>query len=78
MKTKIVAAVAALAFCATVMATSQAQAHHFNGGWAPFGAGIVAGAIIGATVADGPYYSCHWVRQYDQWGNYAGRAKVCN
>ena len=77
MKTKIVAAVAALALGTTLMA-GQAQAHHFHGGWAPFGAGIVAGAIIGATVADGPYYGCHWVRQYDQWGNYVGRAKVCN
>jgi hypothetical protein len=78
MKSKIVAAVAALAFGAIV--TSQAQAHpHFHGGgWVPFGAGIVAGAIVGAAVADGPYYSCHWVRQYDQWGNYLGRAKVCN
>ena len=77
MKTKIVAAVAALAFAA--VATSQAQAHpHFHGGWAPFGAGIVAGAIIGSAVADSGYYSCHWVRQYDQWGNYLGRAKVCN
>jgi len=79
MKTRIVAAVAALALGTTVLATSQAQAHHFHGfGWAPFGAGIVAGTIIGATVADGPYYSCHRVRQYDQWGNYLGRAKVCN
>ena len=79
MKTKIAAAVAALALGTTVMA-SQAQAHpHFHGGWAPFGAGIVAGAIIGSAVADGGYYyNCHWVRQYDQWGNYVGRAKVCN
>jgi|HubBroStandDraft_1064217.scaffolds.fasta_scaffold129223_1 hypothetical protein len=78
MKTRIVAAVAALALGTTVMA-SQAQAHHFHGGgWAPFGAGIVAGAIIGATVADGPYYSCHWVRQYDQWGHYVGSTKVCS
>ena len=74
MKTKIVAAVAALALGATVVATSQAQAHpHFHGpGFFPF----VAGAIVGAAVADS--YSCHWVRQYDQWGNYLGRAKVCN
>ncbi len=78
MKTKVVAAVAALAIGATVMASGQAQAHHFHGGWGPFGFGFATGAIIGATIADGPYYSCHWVRQYDQWGNYIGRAKVCN
>jgi hypothetical protein len=79
MKIGIVAAVAALAFGATVMVPGQAQANHFHGGWGPVGAGFAVGAIIGATIADGPYYpNCHWVRQYDQWGNYVGNAKVCN
>jgi hypothetical protein len=78
MKSRIVAAVAALTLGATVLATSQAQAHHFHGGWGPVGFGFAAGALLGATVAGGPYYvTCHWVRQYDQWGNYIGRAKVC-
>ncbi len=79
MKMKIAAAVAAITIGATALATTQAQAHHPHGGWGPVGFGFAAGTIIGAAIAsDGPYYNCHWVRQYDQWGNYVGRAKVCN
>jgi hypothetical protein len=78
MKTKIAAAVAALTIGVTALATTQAQAHHPHGGWGPVGFGFAAGAIIGTAIAESNYYSCHWVRQYDQWGNYVGRAKVCN
>jgi hypothetical protein len=77
MKTKIAAALlAALTLGTTVVAGSgQAQAHGW-GGWGWGGAGFAAGALVGAAVAtSGP---CHWVRQYDRYGNYVGTAKVCN
>jgi hypothetical protein len=79
MKTKIAAAlVAAVTLGAvSVAGTSQAQAHHFNGGWGWGGLGL--GLAIGAAAASDYVYvpRCHFVRQFDQFGNYVGTAKVC-
>jgi hypothetical protein len=79
MKTKIAAAlVAAVTLGATVVAgTSQAQAHHSHGwGWGGVGLGLALGAAAASTyVYDAP---CRWVRQFDRFGNYVGRVKVCN
>ncbi|HEY2135980.1 MAG TPA: hypothetical protein VGH49_08835 [Xanthobacteraceae bacterium] len=81
MKSKIATAlIATLALGATVVAgSSQAQAHHFHGwGWGGVGLGLATGALIGAAVADDYYVPrCHFVRQFDRFGNYVGTAKVC-
>jgi hypothetical protein len=80
MKTKIAAAlVAAVTLGATVVAgSSQAQAHHFHGGWGWGGVGL--GLALGAAAASTYVYDsdCRWVRQFDRFGNYVGRVKVCN
>jgi hypothetical protein len=79
MKTRIAAAlVAAVTLGAvSVAGTTQAQAHHFHGGWGwgGFGLGLALGAAA-ATTYVAP--SCYWTPQYDRFGNYLGRAKVCN
>jgi hypothetical protein len=78
MKTKIVAAVAALTLGVSALATSPAQAHHRHR-WGPAGFGFAAAAIIGAAIAsDGYYYGCHWEPRYDRWGNYIRSVKVCD
>ena len=52
-------------------------------GWG-IGAGIIGAAVVGSAIAanDGYYYNgyrrCGWVRQFDAYGNYMGRARVCN
>jgi hypothetical protein len=81
-KTKFAAALSALAIAATLAMPSQAQAH--GRGWAIgagiLGAGIIAGSIAAANAntiyVDGGY-RCRWVRQFDAWGNYLGKTKVC-
>jgi hypothetical protein len=72
-----------------VAATGSAEAkmwHHHHGGWGWGGPALAAG-IIGAGIASSAYASnyyyvngprCRWVRQFDNWGNYVGKAKVCN
>jgi hypothetical protein len=88
-KTKIAAvALAALTLGTTVLATSgEAQARHRGWGWGGVGLGIAAGAMIGAGIASRSYYEpsyvyvdgprCRWIRQFDDFGNYVGKAKVC-
>jgi len=80
MKTRIAAAlVAALTLGATMVAgSSQAQAHHWHGGWGWSGVGL--GLALGSAAASTYVYDapCRWVRQFDRFGNYVGRAKVCN
>lgn len=81
-KTKIAAAVTALTLAALTIPTSSAQA---RGGWG-IGAGIVGGVIVGAAIANAAaapvyydgYRRCHLVRQFDAYGNYMGRVRVCN
>lgn len=88
--TKIAAvALAAVTLGTAVLAgASGAEAkpfgHHWGGwGWGGVGLGIATGAYL----ASRPYYDrdvvyvdaprCRWIRQFDDWGNYVGRAKVC-
>jgi hypothetical protein len=86
MKTKIAAlAVAALTLTGTLASsTNQAQAQGRLG--LGIGLGIAAG-LIGAAAAShvyaGPGYyvtanpRCRFVRQYDAYGYYLGRVRVC-
>ena len=82
-KSKIAAAVTALTLAAALtIPSSSAQA---RGGWG-IGAGIVGGLIVGAAVANAAaapvyydgYRRCHLVRQFDAYGNYMGRVRVCD
>jgi len=80
---------AALALTALVAAgalTASTQAHAKGPGPA-FGvaAGLIGAAAIGSTIAaGGPYYSdvgyrhCVWVPQYNYYGAYIGRVRVCD
>ena len=88
-KTKIAAvALAAVTLGTTVLAgAGEAQARHWGGGWGWGGAGFAAGALIGAGIASRAYEPnyvyvdaprCRWVRQFDDFGRYIGKAKVCN
>jgi hypothetical protein len=85
--TKIAAvSVAALTMGAVLSTGSEAQARPWGLG---LGIGLAAGAVVGAAAASSyPYYGgpayvvtpgyrpCHWVRQFDAYGNYVGRACV--
>jgi hypothetical protein len=79
MKTKIAAALVAALTIGTVAvsSTSQAQAHHWHGGGWGWG-GVGLGLALGAAAATTYYSNCYLVRQYDQFGRYVGRARVCN
>ncbi len=84
-KTKIAAvALAALTLTGGMAATSQpAQARGLGLGLG-IAAGVIGAAAVGAAVANGGYYydagyrRCGWVRQYDAYGNYIGRARTCS
>lgn len=43
-----------------------------------FGPGLLGAAVIGSAIAASQNYGCGWVRQYDAYGNFAGRVRVCN
>jgi hypothetical protein len=75
------AALALLTVTAGAVASSRdAQAGHRTGH--AIGLGIATGLLVGAAIASahaGPrYYRCGWVRQYDAWGRYIGKARVCH
>jgi len=86
-KTKLAAVALAALTVGTVFAgTADAKpwGHHWGGwGWGGVGLGIATGAYL----ASRPYYDdrvvyvdaprCRWVRQFDDGGNYVGKAKVC-
>ena len=89
-KTKIAAlALATVTIAGGLAATTQTAdagwKHHH--GWHGAGIGFAAGALIGAAAAGsyaagpayayGPGYSCRFVRQYNQFGYYIGKTKVC-
>jgi hypothetical protein len=85
--TKIAAVSLAALTMGAVLTAGQAQARGWGVG---LGVGLGVGALVGAAAASsyGPYYGgpayvvapgyrpCHWVRQFDAYGNYAGRACV--
>lgn len=86
-KTKIAAVALVTLTVAGGLAASSTQA---EAKWKGVGVGIAAGAIIGAGLAGaayasgpayygygGGYYNCRWVRQYNQFGYYIGKTKVC-
>lgn len=89
-KTKIAAlAIASLTVVGGLAASStQAEAK-----WKGAGIGFAAGALVGAGLAGayggygygyGPSYvtyaprHCRWVAQYNSWGHYIGRTRVCS
>ena len=85
-KTKIAAfALVALTAVGTIASsTRQAEA---KGPGVGFGiaAGLAGAAIVGSAIAANDAYGygygyrrCGMVRQYDAWGNYVGRTRVCN
>jgi hypothetical protein len=71
-----VAALAGATVASTMIATTdQANAQRR---WGPaIGLGIAAGIVTGAVIANS-YAQCGWVNQFDRWGNYIGRVRVCN
>ena len=86
--TKKIAAVSlAVLTMGAVFSANQAQARGWGVG---LGIGLGVGALVGAAAASsyGPYYggpayvvtpgyrTCHWVRQFDAYGNYIGKACV--
>ena len=85
-----VTAAAAALLAASVIAPQQAQARHGVNG-AIIG-GLAAGALIGAAVANGPYYAygpgpyyaygpgCYWTRErvWTNWGWRWHRVRVCD
>ena len=81
-KTKIAAlALATLAVTGGIASsTTAAQASPKWIGPAIFGAAVVGTAIVASN--HGPYYDgyrrCGWVRQFDAYGYYIGRVRVCN
>ena len=81
-KSKFAVALAALTLAATVaLPTSEAQA---KPKWGPVGVGLLGAAVVGGAIAastapiyaDG-YRDCFWRAQYDVFGNYMGRVRVC-
>ena len=83
-KTRI-AAFALVALTATGTIASSTQQAQAKGPGVGFGiaAGLAGAAIVGSAIATNEAYGygyrrCGWVRQYDAWGNYAGRVRACN
>jgi hypothetical protein len=78
--TKIAAvSMAALTMGAVMTSGSEAQARGWGLG---LGIGLATAAVVGAAVAASPYYGpayvapCHWVANYDAYGNYLGRTCI--
>ena len=81
--TKKIAAVSfAVLTMGAVFSASQTQARGWGVG---LGIGLGVGALVGAAAAStyGPAYvltpgyrTCHWVRQFDAYGNYIGKTCV--
>jgi hypothetical protein len=74
-KTLAIAALATVTVTSGLVAsTTNADAQFRRWGPAVIAGGIVAGAIIANSA---PVERCGWVRTYDRWGNYTGRAWAC-
>ena len=76
-KSLLVAALAGLTFVSSMIAaTGQADARGWR--WGPaIGLGIAGGIVAGAVIANSGPERCGWLRQYDRYGNYMGRAWAC-
>jgi hypothetical protein len=82
---------AAVAFAAITLGASmvagtgaaEAKKWHPHYGWggAAFAAGLIGAGIASQAYASDYYYAggrrCRWVRQFDQFGYYVGRTRVC-
>ena len=81
--TKKIAAVSLAALTmGAVFSANQAQARGWGVG---LGIGLGVGALVGAAAASSyapayvvtpGYRTCHWVRQFDAYGNYIGKTCV--
>lgn len=88
-KTLIAIAAAATLGLATVAAPQPAQARHGHFFPGAIIGGLAAGALLGAAVANGPYYygpgpayygpDCYWTHQriWTHWGWRWERVRVC-
>lgn len=86
-KTKIAAVALATLTLGTSMLATSSEAHARRWGWGGVGLGLAAGAVIGAGIASRSYYEpsyvyvdgprCRWVRQFDSFGYYVGKTRVC-
>ena len=86
-KIRFAAILTALTVAAAVtLPSSEAEARNRGGAIA---VGVIGGALLGAAIAghahahSGPAYyepgpRCRWVAEYDRWGNYMGRTRVCH
>jgi len=84
-RTKFAAVLTALTLAAT--AAIPANEAHAGGRFGTgLAVGLIGGAVVGAAVASqahaGPVYAegyrrCHWERQYDAYGFYIGKTRVC-
>jgi hypothetical protein len=74
-KTLAIAAIAIVTVASSLIATTNnADAQFRRWGPAAIAGAFVAGAVIANSA---PYERCGWVRRFDRWGNYMGRAWVC-
>lgn len=83
---KTIGAAVLVAALAAAAGTAQAKPFHKHGhyGWrAPVGAGLALG-LVGAALAAGTVSAyadddvvCVREAQFDAWGNYVGRVRVC-
>ncbi|MDB5602199.1 MAG: hypothetical protein JWN71_4243 [Xanthobacteraceae bacterium] len=86
MSTKFIAAALAVATLAGSVVTTTGSAQARNG--VGLGLGIVAGAVVAGAIANNAYAEptyvvrehrhCRWVRNYDAYGYYVGKTRVCN
>lgn len=84
-KTKIATlAIAALAVTGGIAATTQEAAAGPKGALA---AGLIGAAVVGTAIAASspsyaygyrPHRHCRWVNQYNAFGYYVGKARVCH
>lgn len=86
-KTKIATlAIAALAVTGGIAATTQEAAAGPKGG--AIAAGLIGAAVVGTAIAAStspsyaygyrPHRHCNWVNQYNSFGYYVGKARVCH
>jgi hypothetical protein len=81
-KIKFAGALTALTLAATLaMPSSEAQARRWGWGLGLgvglVGTAIVAGAVANANTVYVDGYRCKIVRNFDSFGNYLGKSKIC-